>query len=334
MSRIGFAVGYDTRMTVRDFASAMRAADERGFEIGFFSETFALMRDGVSATAAFALATAHMRLGFTQIVRLRSPVVMAQTAATLDELSGGRLVLCPGAATAGHARRYGFEPRDPVQAMTEWVTVIRRLLAGEPVTYEGETLRVYEAQLGWTPIRPRIPLWFAATSATGLRLAGRLADGVLLNTVASPEYSANAVRIVRQAVEEADRDWSAFEVAQIINTSIEDDHAAAVDAVRWEVAYKFLPSKFATQSAPRRRVGEPYYEPEELPRLEAAYRQGGKPALERALAPRTVENLTACGTPDEVLARIQKYRNAGVRLPIVRPAAPHQVPRVLDLFAR
>jgi alkanesulfonate monooxygenase SsuD/methylene tetrahydromethanopterin reductase-like flavin-dependent oxidoreductase (luciferase family) len=331
MSRIGFAVGYDARLTVRDFADAMRRADERGFEMGFFSETFALMRDGVTAMAAFALATRRMRLGFTQIVRLRSPVVMAQTAATLDELSDGRLVLCPGAATDNHARRYGFAPHDPVEGMAEWVGVLRRVLAGESVTYRGALLDVRDAQLGWTPVRPRIPLWFAATSATGLRLAGRLGDGVLLNTVASPEYSANAVAIVKKAVEDAGRDWSSFEVAQLINTSIEDDHAAAVDAVRWEVAYKFLPMKFHTQSAPRRRVGDPYYDPEELPRLDAAFREGGKPALERALSARTVENLTASGTLREVRDRIERYRAAGVRLPIVRPAAHHQIPRMLEL---
>ncbi len=333
MPRTGFAVGYDAGLTIRDFADGMRLADERGYEIGFFSETFALMRDGVTAMAAFAASTSRMKLGFTQIVRLRSPVVMAQTAATLDELSGGRRVLCPGAATDGHARRYGFEPFDPPVAMAEWVEVIRRVLAGESVSFDGRVLRVRDAQLGWTPIRRHIPLWFAATSATGLRLAGRLADGVLLNTVSSPEYSANAVRIVRQAAEAAGRDWAAFEVAQIINTSVEDDHDAAVDAVRWEVAYKFLPSKFETQSAPRRRVGEPYYDPDELPRLEAAFREGGKPALERALSPYTVENLTACGTPAEVRARVDRYRDAGVRLPIVRPAARHQMGRVIDLFA-
>ncbi|MBM3449554.1 MAG: LLM class flavin-dependent oxidoreductase [Armatimonadetes bacterium] len=331
MSRIGFAVGYDARLTIRDFAEAMRLADARGFEMGFFSETFALMRDGVTAMAAFALATRQMRLGFTQIVRLRSPVVMAQTAATLDELSGSRLVLCPGAATDNHAGRYGFEPHDPVEGMREWVSVIRRVLAGESVTYDGRLLRVRDAQLGWTPVRPRIPLWFAATSTTGLRLAGRLGDGVLLNTVSSPEYSANAVAIVKKAVEEAGRDWSAFEVAQIINTSVEGDHDAAVDAVRWEVAYKFLPMKFKTQSAPRRRVGDPYYDPNDLPRLDTAFREGGKAALERALSPRTVENLTASGTPSEVLDRVERYRAAGVRLPILRPAAHHQIPRVLDL---
>ena len=138
-------------------------------------------------------------------------------------------------------------------------------------------------------MRTRIPLWIAATSATGLRLAGRIGDGVLLNTVASPEYSANAVRILREAVAESGRDWADFEVAQIINTSVEDDHARAVDAVRWEVATKFLPGKFRTQAGPRLRVGEPHIDVRALPALEAAFAAGGAEALARAIPASWVE---------------------------------------------
>jgi alkanesulfonate monooxygenase SsuD/methylene tetrahydromethanopterin reductase-like flavin-dependent oxidoreductase (luciferase family) len=69
--------------------------------------------------AAFALASRRVTLGSTQVVRLRSPVTMAQTLASLDELSGGRMVLCPGAATALHAQRFGFRA-DPPTALSEW----------------------------------------------------------------------------------------------------------------------------------------------------------------------------------------------------------------------
>lgn len=333
MTRIGLACGYDSTQGIRDFTDGMRGADERGFEIGFFSETLALMRDSVTAMTSFALATTKVKLGCTQIVGLRSPVLMAQTLATLDELSGGRMILCPGAATANHARTHGFAPADAVQTLREWVEALRLVMSGEKVSYEGQFVKLYDTQMGWRPVRPHVPLWFAATSATGLRLAGQLGDGVLLNTVSSPEYAANAIRIVREAVEGAGRDWSTFEVAALINTSIEDDRDAAIDAVRWEVAYKFLPHKFRTQAGPRMRVGEPHIDPAELPRLEAAHKAGGKRALEKALAKETVAALTASGTADEVKERIQRYRDAGVKLPILRPAARHQTQRILDLFA-
>lgn len=333
MERIGFATGYDNKIDVRGFAGQIASADERGFEIGFFSETWALMRDSVTALSAFALATKDINIGCTQIVRLRSPVVMAQTMATLDELSGGRVVLCPGAATDLHAARHGFEPFKPAQAMSEWIEAFRLIMAGGKVDYEGEILKIRGAELGWKPVREKIPLWFAATSTTGLKLAGRLGDGVLLNTVSSPEYAANAIAIVREANREAGRNWDDFEVAILINTSVDDDPEKAIDAVRWEVANKFMPEKVNMQSRARQRVGEPYIDEDELPHLHAAYHQGGRDGLARALSKKTVQGLTASGDPDTVKAKIQQYREAGVRLPIVRPAALYQAANILDMFA-
>ena len=332
-TRIGIATGYDPALAVRAFARTAREVDERGYEIAFFSETLALMRDSVTAMAAFALDSQRITLGCTQVVRLRSPVTMAQTLASLDELSGGRMVLCPGAATALHARRFGFPPVDPPTALAEWVEAIRLVLTGERVSYKGTTVAFEDAELGWTPLRGRVPLWIAATSATGLRLAGRIGDGVLLNTVASPEYSANAIRIVRRAAEEAGRDWASFEVAQLINTSVEDDHIAALDAVRWEVATKFYPAKFRSQAGPRLRVGEPWIDPAELPRFEAAFELGGPEGLAQAIPPSWIEGLTASGTPEEVVRRVECYREAGVKLPILRPATGQQAQRIIDLFA-
>jgi 5,10-methylenetetrahydromethanopterin reductase len=331
--RIGFATGYDPAQSVRDFAEAVAEVDRRGWEIVFFSETIGLLRDSVTALAAFAGATTRVTLGCTQVVRLRSPVLMAQTIASLDELSGGRVVICPGACTRGHAEKHGLDLFDPPAALREWIEVVRRLLAGERVSYHGKLVKLEGVVLGWKPLRPRVPLWIAATSATGLTLAGTIADGVLLNTVASPEYSTNAIRIVRRAVEAAGRDWATFEVAQLINASVDDDAARAVDAVRWEVATKFLPGKFTTQAGPRLRVGEPHIDPALVPALERAHDRGGPDALVRELPASMVQGLTAAGTPDHVLARIERYREAGVKLPIVRPAAAHQVRRIIDLFS-
>jgi len=332
--RIGLATGYDPTLGVREFRQAVREIDERGWEMAFFSETVALMRDSVTALAAFASATTRISLGCTQVVRLRSPVLMAQTLASLDELSGGRIVLCPGACTRVQGEKHGLEFVDPPQALREWIEVIRGLMTGERVSYAGKVVTVDAAQLGWKPLRPRVPLWIAATSATGLAMAGAIGDGVLLNTVASPEYSANAIAIVRRAVEAAGRDWASFEVAQLINTSLEDDRERAIDAVRWEVATKFLPGKFRSQAGPRVRVGEPHIDPGLVPELEQAYHRGGPDALARALPASMVQGLTAAGTPDEVVARIERYRHAGVRLPIVRPAAAHQIQGIIDLFSQ
>jgi alkanesulfonate monooxygenase SsuD/methylene tetrahydromethanopterin reductase-like flavin-dependent oxidoreductase (luciferase family) len=333
MERIGFATGYDARLSNQQMAYWMREAESRGYEIGFFSETIELMRDSASALATFALATERMTLGCTQIVRLRSPLVMAQTLASLDELAQGRIMLAPGACTKTHSLRHGLEHINASVALREYVEAIRLILSGENVSYHGQAVNFDDVHLGWEPVRKHIPMYLPATSVAGLKLAGRIADGVLLNAICSPEYDVNALKIVRESVEESGRDWSEFKVAQLINCSVEDDHDAAVQAIKWEVASKLDPIQLPFIAEPKMKVGEPYIRREDVPAFEEAWNRGGKDALIEAVPDSYVEGMTASGTPDEVKARIQAYRDAGVHLPILRPAAAHQTERLLDLFA-
>jgi 5,10-methylenetetrahydromethanopterin reductase len=300
----------------------------------FFSEALLCNRDSVTAMAAFGLATTTITLGCTQVVRLRTPLLMAQTLATLDELAGGRVVLAPGACTEKHARRHGLAPFTPAVALREWIETIRRLLAGERLTYRGQSVELEEARLNWRAPRPRIPFWIAAMSKTGLRVAGQIADGVLLDAHTSPDYVENAIKILRDAVREAGRDWGSFEVAQIVPCSVEETHDEAVAAVRWEAASRFESLNFPAETERRLRVGEPAINRDDFPMLMAALKQGGKAAVAEALPRTLIENTTATGTPDEVVARVERYRRAGVTFPLLRPQAPHQLARVMDLFAR
>jgi alkanesulfonate monooxygenase SsuD/methylene tetrahydromethanopterin reductase-like flavin-dependent oxidoreductase (luciferase family) len=332
MPRLGLGSGYDHRLGVREIAEWMRRAEDAGFELGFFSEAARVVRDGPSAMSAMALSTTQMTLGFVQVLHIRSPLVMAQTLATLDELAGGRIVLAPGACSPHVAARHSLPPFNPAQGLIESVEAIRLLLSGESVSYHGDVVNFDDVRLGWKPIRSAIPMYFAATSRRGLEIAGRMADGVLLDAVTSPEYSANAIRIIREAAEAEGRDWSQFVVAQIVNCSVEDDRRTAIDAIRWEVASKVEPDQHNFQRV-KLRVGEPHMRVDDLPMFEDAWRRGGKEGLIKAVPDSYVEGMTASGTPAEVRQRVEQYRAAGVQLPILRPAAIHQAERLLSLFS-
>jgi 5,10-methylenetetrahydromethanopterin reductase len=334
MARVGFALGYGKFTNARQIATLMEQAEERGYEMAFFSETIELMRDSVSCLAAIGLATKKMILGTTQIVRLRSPVCMAQTLASLDELTEGRMTLAPGACTKSHARVHAVEFTDPPVTLKEYIEAIRLLLSGEKVSYNGQFVKFENVGLGWKPIRNNVPIYAPATSKTGLRLAGQVADGVVLNAVCSPEYTVNALKIIKEGAQEAGRDFSKFEVAQLINCSVEDDHDKALDEIRWEVATKLDPVQISFIAGPKMRVGEPYIRKEDIPIFEKAYAQGGMQGLIKAIPDSYVEGMTASGTPDEVKKRVQQYRDAGVKIPLLRPAAAHQTQRLLDLFSQ
>jgi 5,10-methylenetetrahydromethanopterin reductase len=227
--------------------------------------------------------------------------------------------------------RNGRPLTDPVTTLREYVESIRALLTGERVTYRGEVVQLDDVGLNFTPVRSDIPIWIAAASRRGLVNAATLGDGVLLDAGTSPEYSANAVELLRRSCEKIDRDPAELTVAQLVNTSIEDDRETAVAAIRWEVATKFT---YASTAKAKMSVGEPTIDPDDLPRFAAAYERGGKAALQEILPQRYVTSLTATGTADDVRARIAAYRQAGVTLPLVRPAAPHQLDRLLRTFGR
>ena len=335
--RVGYALGYGKFTNVREMATVMQQAEERGFEMAFFSETIELMRDSVSSLAAIGLATKNLKLGSTQIVRLRGAVVMAQSLATLDELTGGRMTLAPGACTKSHARVHALRTEvgaTPPEVLKEYIESIRLLLTGDKVSYHGKYINFDDVGLGWKPVRTQIPLYVPATAAAGLRLAGEIADGVVLNAVCSPEYTVNALKIIRDSAEKAGRDFAKFEVAQIINCSVEDDPRKALDAARWEVATKLDPVQLPFIAAPKMHVGEPYIRKEDIALFEKAHAEGGMEGLIKAIPDSYVEGMTASGTPDEVKKRVQQYRNAGVKIPLLRPAAAHQTQRLLNLFAQ
>ena len=330
---VGFGLGYAPDMSVGDMARHVSAAERRGYDMGFFSETLNLLRDGITTLSAFVLSTKRMRVGATQIVRLRSPVTMAQTIATLDELSEGRTVFALGACTSSHAKRHGLEPQDPATSLREYFQVIRMLLAGGPVSFEGESVRLEEVGLSFQPKRSRVKLWVASTSRTGLQIAGAIGDGVLLNAITSPEYSRNAVSIVRKSAEEAGRNPNEIEVAQLIVSAVSKSHEESMDSVRYEVANKFTPWQAPFNVWPKIRVGEPAIKQEDLPRFSEAYREGGYEKLMSVMPESYLVGMTASGTREEALGRLEQYRRAGVSLPIVRPATTGMLEPVLETFA-
>lgn len=326
---IGIAQGYDPSLTVRQQSENAARAEQRGFSMAFFSETLFTNRDSMTALTAFAACTERIGLGATQVVKLRSPLVMAQSIASLDEFSGGRLSIVLGAYTAKHAARNGIPLTDPIPTLREYVESVRALLRGETIRLDGETMTLDGAVLNFAALRPEPPIWIAATTRKGLLNAGAIGDGILLDAGASPAYAANAIALVRQGALDAGRDPAAIDVAQLINTSIEDDRASAIEAMRWEVASKFT---YASTPKAKLTVGEPVIDRSDLPHLERAFTEGGKEALAAAIPERYVTGLTATGTVDEVRARVQQYRDAGVTLPLVRPARLAQLDRLLDTF--
>jgi alkanesulfonate monooxygenase SsuD/methylene tetrahydromethanopterin reductase-like flavin-dependent oxidoreductase (luciferase family) len=190
--------------SIRRTLALTKQAEAAGFEYGWLFDSHVLWRDPYPLLTLMAEATTSMRLG-TCVTNpaTREPSVTASSLAVLDELSGGRVDL--GIGRGDSARRVLGKPPTTMKDLEQAVHVIRELVEGRTVEYEGT-----ELHLPWAPGRP-LPVWIAGYGPVALRLAGRIADGVMLQ-IGDPALVRWFVSQVHASAEQAGRGSSAVRV--------------------------------------------------------------------------------------------------------------------------
>jgi len=237
-----FGVALPPSGQISELTSLARSIERLGCDWLWINED-RLQRDSFTVLAALATSTDSIFLGpgvtnpFT-----RHPALIATAIATLDELSGGRAALGLGAGGTNH-RMLGLERRAPATALRDAVTVIRHLIAGEIVTVEGDTVRVRDAELDFSPVRDRIPLYIGARGPKILELGGEVADGVIIGNLATATGWRYALERIHAGARRAGRDAGEVELIAWLYTSIDDDRDAALDAVRHMVATTLVTSR-------------------------------------------------------------------------------------------
>ena len=201
----------------------------------------------LSLLAAIAARTTTALVGTAVLLPvLRHPVLMAHQVATVDQIAEGRLVLGVGIAADAPPIRAEFATASVpfehrVGRMNEHLELCRRLWSGQPVTHHGRFYSVDEATIGPTPHRPGgPPIWVAGSSAAGQRRAGRRYDGWF--PIGPAEQVAAGWSAVQAAATEAGRDQGAVTTAVYLTVSLDDDPAAADQALdRFLAGYYPMP---------------------------------------------------------------------------------------------
>ena len=281
------------------------AAERAGLSTVWFAEN-PYARGAWPAAAACAVATRRVRLGLGVFNPYnRHPTLMAMEMAAFDELCEGRAVLGIGAGIPSRVRRIAAADR-PIAAVRDAVTLTRRLLRGETVTYTGKVFSADGVRLELTPRRGDLPILTAAMGDQALRLCGEIADGVIISNLAPPAFTRRAVAIVREAAARAGRP-APREVVQYVPCAVRDDGDEARRLAK-AAAAGMLSAYNATASAATRAAIANYngLAPEEF--AEAMARVGrGEPLDDRLLAQYAV-----AGTADECRAQCRVYAEAGV----------------------
>jgi alkanesulfonate monooxygenase SsuD/methylene tetrahydromethanopterin reductase-like flavin-dependent oxidoreductase (luciferase family)/pimeloyl-ACP methyl ester carboxylesterase len=298
---VGIAVGSPSRPLSAAVALAA-AAEAAG--VDFISagdsgaETFALLG---------AVAQATRRVGLMSGIATwsRSPVTMAHAAATVQNLSDGRYTLGIGPMPRPWARDWHGLEYDPVLArMREYLTAVRACLdadAGHPTAQPGRYVRT-EGFPGhrMTPPR-RVPMMLAATLPGMVALAAELTDGVMLNSIQPLDWiTGPGDGLIADAAARGGRDRGQLQLGLMRFCAVDDDRAAAYDAVRRSIAFYFSIPYF-------RPLLEPFGFADELAAGEAAVATGDPDAQAAAVSDRMVAQLALAGTPAEVTAQIAAY---------------------------
>ena len=213
--------------SLSDAVARVRLAEELGYDAAYVTHIAA--RDSLTVLANYAAATSRIHLG-TGVVPIytRTPATMAMTAATLHEQSGGRLRLGLGVSHRAVVEGWHGQTIDkPVAEMREYVGILRAILAGEPPP-AGEKWQTSFALSGIGPY-PDLPIYVAALSPAMLRLAGEVADGVML-WLCNPEYIREVVMPeVSAGREGAGKTLEGFEVVAAVPSALVDDPRPALD---------------------------------------------------------------------------------------------------------
>jgi len=200
-----------------------KRAEELGFGSIWVSElTTVPIFEPLVLLSHVAAHTEHIRLGVAVIlIPLRIPIQFAAQVATLDRLSGGRLILGVGlgSSTALYAA-YGLPVERRVRRYGDALDLVKRLWSGESVTYAGEWWQLQKIRI-LKPIQdPRPPLWFGARRGRALRRAVERGDGWVISGSASPEEYAKAINEVQQHLIDLDRDPSGFVIAKRVYITV------------------------------------------------------------------------------------------------------------------
>ena len=304
---IGIDIKHEGReygLTSLDYMALAEQAERAGFESFWTNEDIGY--DSLALMSAASQRTERIKLG-TAIVNCytRSAFQLAMATATLDELSGGRAVI--GIST-GHTPwndlGHGMPIEAPVARLREYVEFLKKALTGDPFTHDGRFFPGVDTQLHFEPVRRTVPIHIAAARPQMTKLAGEVADGIILNVVTADYVRNTVLDRFCSAARDAGRDTDALEVTALVTCCVSDDREEAINQARQTFAFRI-----------RRNLGmldilSPEYH-EETRYLHNLIQEGKTAQAESEASETLVTQIMNAGSPDDVWNGLQKYFDAG-----------------------
>jgi F420-dependent oxidoreductase-like protein len=236
--KLGLNLPYEGSLAFSEAVELAQRAEALGYESVWMPEAYGT--DAVSILGALAARTERIQLG-TGIVNVfsRTPALLAQTAATLDLISGGRFIL--GLGTSGHqvvTGWHGMAFDRPLLRMRETMAIVRQVLRRDRLIFDGQVFHLDKGlKLLAHPVRATVPIYLATLTPGGLRLTGELADG-WIPTLFSPGHMDLFRPELETGARISGRSLDSLAIAPHVPVSIDDDRARAREALKpWVALY-------------------------------------------------------------------------------------------------
>jgi F420-dependent oxidoreductase-like protein len=313
-------------MGAEDQLTVVQEAERLGYDSVWSAEAYG--SDAATVLAWLAAQTSKIRLG-SAIFQMpgRSAAMTAMTAATLDQLSGGRVLLGigssgPQVAEGWHGQRFARQ----LQRTREYVAVVRMALARERVDFHGETLELplpdgpgKALKLMIAPVQERIPIYIAAIGPKNTALAGEIADG-WIPTLFSPEHVADFRALLEDGAGRAGRSLDDFDIAPTVNAYVSDDLDAGRDLMRPYLAL-YIGGMGSREQNFYNRLVQRYGFEGPASEIQDLYLSGKKEEAAAAVPAELIDKVSLCGPRDVVRDRLSAFREAGVGTLMITPMA-------------
>lgn len=292
----------------------VRLADSLGYDSVWLGEAWGY--ELFTSLADLVRITSRMKLGAgVANIFSRSPALVATTAATLDERSGGRMLLGLGSSGPQVVEHWHGVPfARPLQRTREYVAIINAILRREPLNFKGE---IFSLERGFTirfkPIRDHIPIYLASLGPKNIQLAGEVADGILPVYWPARDYPA-----LRQQLDEgsakADRLAGSVSIAPYLTVEIALDEgerqAARMRAAAPVAFYVGRMGTFYAEMLARHGFGA------DVAAILKGWESGHRSAI-AAVSDQLLDATAIVGTPDEVVARLREWQALGMDEPLI-----------------
>jgi probable F420-dependent oxidoreductase len=317
-----------------------RRAEDAGFDAAWSGEF--LHRSAIVSVAAMAAVTSRIGVGTAIAYAVgRSPLVLANDARFLDEMSNGRLTL--GLGTGTRRMMTGWhgvtDPDGPASRIEELVPLLRRLwrLHEGPVKHEGRFYSVDitpSAEIS-SPLRTQIPVYTAGVNARMIEAAGRVADGLICHPTITDRYLQDvALPAVARGAQRAGRSAEDIKLKGIIICSVADNSATARREAAAQIAFYVAPKAYGP-------VMEASGFGAEAAAIRSAFSAGDHQAMTEAVSPAMLDQMAVAGTADEVrdaLPALEKrYDHAALYSPsftLPPERVTENTQAIIDTFAR